>query len=135
MQTRKDYMTVERFPLDRIRSQQGTLAGAMAKQTVKHEDIDGNQVETRIDDLPHDPRAIATAVLDRLVDIPNDISAEDGVACIKGEYEHVLDTRPKDSWRISFSAGAVAHDALVQAFLKTQNDEEASVSEQITDDA
>ena len=82
MQTRKDYMTVERFPLDRIRSQQGTLAGAMAAQTVKHEDIDGNQVETRIDDLPHDPRAIATAVLDRLVDIPNDISVEDGVTVV-----------------------------------------------------
>lgn len=128
-------MTVERFPLDRIRSQQGTLAGAMAKQTVEYEDIDGNQVETRIDDLPHDPRAIAAAVLDRLLYVPKGISAEDGVACINGEYKYVLDTRPKDSWRISFSAGAVAHDALMQAFLKTRNDEKASVSEQTTDDA
>ena len=135
MQTRKDYMTVERFPLDRIRSQQGTLAGAMAKQTVKHEDIDGNQVETRIDDLPHDPCVIAIAVLDRLVDMPNDISAGDGVACINDEYEYVLDTRPKDSWQIPFSAGAVAHNALMQAFLKMRRDEEASASERTTDDA
>lgn len=113
-------MMTERFPLDRFREQPNTLAGAMASQTVRHENIAGKQIETAIDGLPHNPLIIAEATLVRLAYTPSDISSEDGFARINKEFDTVLETWPKDTWSIPFGAIAVAHDALVQAFLKTQ---------------
>lgn len=113
-------MMTERFPLDRFRDQPNTLAGAMASQTVKHETIAGKQIETPIDGLPHNPYIITDAVLERLTYTPSDISPEDGFARVNKEFDTVLETWPKDTWSIPFGAIAVAHDALVQAFIKTQ---------------
>lgn len=113
-------MMTERFPLDRFREQPNTLAGAMASQTVKHETIAGKQIETTIDGLPHNPYIITDAVLERLTYTPSDISPEDGFARVNKEFDTVLETWPKDTWSIPFGAIAVAHDALVQAFIKTQ---------------
>lgn len=113
-------MMTERFPLDRFRDQPNTLAGAMASQTVKHENIAGKQIETTIDGLPHNPLIIAEAALVRLAYTPSDISPEDGFARVNKEFDTILETWPKDTWNIPFGAIAVAHDALVQAFIKTQ---------------
>lgn len=113
-------MMTERFPLDRFRDQPNTLAGAMASQTVKHETIAGKQIETTIDGLPHNPYIITDAVLERLTYTPSDISPEDGFARVNKEFDTVLETWPKETWNIPFGAIAVAHDALVQAFIKTQ---------------
>lgn len=125
-------MMAERPPLERLREQPNTLAGAMASQAVKHETMAGKQIETLIDGLPHNPLIIADATLVRLTYTPSDISPADGFARVNEEFNTVLETWPKDTWEIPFGAAAVAHDALVQALIKAQQ-KRFSDSKQVDD--